>query len=115
MLDDSYKQVLFKPVYKPANHGGQIREYQLEEKGTDLLRLAGEDEVVPGEDKYYMKDPLKSNVFYRTSFDPIVEWDSILEFITTKKLYVRNQKPNSHSSGKPPANRGPGTMQSTLF
>lgn len=115
MLDDSSKQVLFRPVYKAANHGGQLREYQLEEKGINLLRLATEDEVVPGEDKFYMKDPLKSNIFYRTSFDPIVEWDSILEFITTKKLYVRNQKPNSHSSGKPPADRGPGTMQSTLF
>lgn len=97
MLDDSSKQVLFRPVYKAANHGGQIREYQLEEKGIDLLRLAVEDEIVPGEEKYYMKDPLKPNFFYRTSFDPVVEWDSILEFITTKKLYIRNDTKNNQS------------------
>lgn len=108
-MEDSSKQVLFKPVYKPANNGGQVREYQLEEKGNDLLRLAGEDEIVPGVDKYYMKDPLKSYVFYRTSFDPVVEWDSILEFITTQKLYVRNDTTNNHSSIVT------GTEQSSLF
>jgi hypothetical protein len=90
MLDDLSKQVLYKPYYKPLNSGGQIRDYMLEEKGTDLLRLATEDEVVPVEEKFYMQDPLRSNTFYLTSFAPSVEWDSIMEFITAKKLYVRN-------------------------
>ena len=90
MLDDLSKQVLYKPYYKPLNSGGQIRDYMLEEKGSDLLRLATEDEVVPAEEKFYMQDPMRSNTFYLTSFDPSVEWDSIMEFITAKKLYVRN-------------------------
>jgi len=114
-LDDLSKQVLFKPYYKPLNSGGQIRDYMLEEKGDDLLRLATEDEIVPSVDKFYMQDPMRSNTFYRTSFDPSVEWDSIMEFINAKKLYVRNQKPNNNSTGKSSANRDTGPVQSSLF
>jgi hypothetical protein len=70
----------------------------LEEKGSDLLRLATEDEIVPSEEKFYMQDPMRSNTFYRTSFDPSVEWDSIMEFINAKKLYVRDDKSKPDSS-----------------
>lgn len=114
-MDDLSKQVLFKPYYKPLNSGGQIRDYALEEKGSNLLRLATEEEVVPSEEKFYMQDPMRSNTFYRTSFDPSVEWDSIMEFINAKKLYVRNQKPNNNSTGKSSANRDTGPVQSSLF
>jgi hypothetical protein len=96
--DDLSKQVLFKPYYKALNSGGQIRDYMLEEKGSDLLRLATEDEIVPSEEKFYMQDPMRSNTFYRTSFDPSVEWDSIMEFINAKKLYVRDDKSKPDSS-----------------
>jgi hypothetical protein len=108
-LDDLSKQVLFKPYYKPLNSGGQIRDYMLEEKGDDLLRLATEDEIVPSEDKFYMQDPMRSNTFYRTSFDPSVEWDSIMEFISAKKLYVRDDKAANKTS------IDSNTAQSTLF
>jgi hypothetical protein len=108
-LDDLSKQVLFKPYYKPLNSGGQIRDYMLEEKGTDLLRLVTEDEIVPSVDKFYMQDPMRSNTFYRTSFDPSVEWDSIMEFISAKKLYVRDDKVKHDSV------IGNDTAQSSLF
>ena len=108
-MDDLSKQVLFKPYYKPLNSGGQIRDYMLEDKGDDLLRLATEDEIVPSVDKFYMQDPMRSNTFYRTSFDPSVEWDSIMEFINAKKLYVRDDKVKHDSV------IGNDTAQSTLF
>ena len=108
-LDDLSKQVLFKPYYKPLNSGGQIRDYMLEDKGDDLLRLATEDEIVPSVDKFYMQDPMRSNTFYRTSFDPSVEWDSIMEFINAKKLYVRDDKVKHDSV------IGNDTAQSSLF
>jgi hypothetical protein len=66
-------------------------EWKLEEEGFDLLVLAREDEIVPDEERYYMIDPLNSTKFYRTSFDPIMEWDSILEFVNAKRIYVRKR------------------------
>ena len=68
-----------------------IREWEVDEYGKDgehLVRLATEDEVVPGE-KYYMKDLLRPNVFYPTVFSPEVSWDTIQDFLITKRIYVR--------------------------
>jgi hypothetical protein len=59
-----------------------------------------EDEVSPDK-TFYMKDPLRSNFFLETKFHPLVEWDSILEFIQTKKLYTRygNERKISETEG----------------
>lgn len=68
-----------------------LREYIHEESGNDLLRLATLDEVTPNV-KYYMIDPIKSNYFYETSFGSEVSWDTIQEFVDTKKIYTRKEK-----------------------
>ena len=81
-----------------------LRSYEEEARGDNLVRLATEDEVVPNQ-WYYMKSPLNANHFMQTMFNPEVNWESILEFITTKKLYVKN----SQSTSKPEV------QQSSLF
>lgn len=74
----------------PTNSGGSRRERELEESGVDLVRLATEDEIEPNKE-VYMQDPLNKNVFFKTTFDPSVEWNSILEFVLAKKVYVRKE------------------------
>lgn len=64
-----------------------IREYIPEAEGVNLLRLAKIEEVMPN-NKYYMIDPIKHNVFYETSFGSEVSWDTINEFVDTKKIYT---------------------------
>lgn len=89
MLDAGSKQVLNKIRWKPIQNGGFIREYEPEDSGNNLLRLASPEEVVPNE-KYYVVDPIKPNVFYETSFGSEVSWDTIMEFINTKRIYIKN-------------------------
>lgn len=91
MLDAGSKQALHKIRWKPINNGGFIREYIPEDSGNNLLRLATIEEVVPNE-KYYVVDPIKPNVFYETSFGSEVSWDTIMEFIDTKRIYIKNDK-----------------------
>lgn len=89
-------------------------EYVESERGFDLLRLATEDEVRPM-DIVYLKDPLNASYFRETEFYPEVSWDSILEFITVKRLYVRNQTTDIPSLSESPKRRGSGVGQSSLF
>jgi hypothetical protein len=78
-----------RPVYKAHKGGGQIREYEEEARGDNLVRLATEDDVRPNE-WIYMKDPVKKNVFLKTQFHPDVSWQSIQEFLMVQRLYVIN-------------------------
>jgi hypothetical protein len=101
-------------VYKAHKGGGQIREYEEEARGDNLVRLATEDEVIPNE-VYYIKDPLYNNRYLQTTFHPEVNWTTILEFIQTQKLYVRTKKANQDSDSQPPRSNGSGVVQSSLF
>lgn len=114
MLDAGLKQVLNKIRWKSLPNGGMIREYLHEEEGPSLLRLATLEEIKPNE-KYYMIDPIKSNYFYETSFGSEVSWDTITEFVNTKKIYIRDERKNQNSPSKPPPHRDKGSMQSALF
>jgi hypothetical protein len=100
ITEDLSKQVLCKPLWKATNNGGKVREWVVDCKGLDLVRLTLEDEVSPDK-TFYMKDPLRSNFFLETKFHPLVEWDNILEFIQTKKLYTRygNERKISETEG----------------
>lgn len=89
-------------------------EYVECDRGFDLVRLATEDEVRPME-IVYLKDPLNASRFYETEFYPEVSWDSILEFITVKRLYVRNQTADIPSFSESPERGGSGADQSSLF
>jgi hypothetical protein len=73
-----------------TNSGGSRRERELEESGVNLLRLATEDEIEPNKE-VYIQDPLNRNVFFKSSFDPSVEWSTIVEFVLAKKVYVRKE------------------------
>jgi hypothetical protein len=86
----SLKQGLFKIKWKKLPQGGELREYELETSGVNLVRLASIDEVKPST-TYYVVDPIKPNVFYETSFHPEVSWDTILEFVSTKKIFIKNE------------------------
>lgn len=91
-----------------------LRYYDEEERGKKLLRLVTIEEVKPAT-KYYMVDPMKSNYFYETVFDPSVSWDSIMEFVNAKKIYTRDERPNKDSPSKPSLDRDKGPTQSTMF
>lgn len=80
-----------KDRWIPTNSGGSRRERELEESGVDIVRLATEEEIEPNKE-IYMQDPLNKNVFFKTYFNPCVEWQTVLEFVHTKKLYVRKEK-----------------------
>lgn len=87
-----------------ANGGGKYREYEEKESGVKLMRLVTAEEVQP-DTKYYMVDPMNPNIFYETFFDPAVSWDTIMEFVTTKKIYTKNAQPKTKSvpdTRKPP-------------
>jgi hypothetical protein len=86
-----------------TNSGGSRRERELEESGDNLLRLATEDDIEPNKE-VYMQDPLNKNVFFKTYFGPSIEWQTVLEFTQTKKIYVRKEPEEE----KPPP-------QTTLF
>jgi hypothetical protein len=86
-----------------TNSGGSRRERELEESGDNLLRIATEDDIEPNKE-VYMQDPLNKNVFFKTYFGPSVEWQTVLEFTQTKKIYVRKEPEEE----KPPP-------QTTLF
>lgn len=109
MSHDGSVQVLHKIKWKKLPNGGMLREYIHEEDGTNLLRLATIDEVVPNQ-KYYMVDPIKSNYFYETSFGSEVSWDTINEFVDTKKIYTRAEKKEAIKSINTD-----GPVQSALF
>lgn len=79
-----------RPRWIPTNSGGSRREYELEDKGLDLVRLAKEEEIVPNE-WYYIKDPLRGNVFLKQQFAPEVEWQTILDFLSLNKIYVKKE------------------------
>jgi hypothetical protein len=100
IMEDLSKQVLCKPLWKSTNNGGKVREWVVDCKGVDMVRLTSEDEVVPDK-TFYIKDPLRSNFFLETVFHPLVDWDSILEFIQTKKLYTKygNERQISKTEG----------------
>jgi hypothetical protein len=78
--------------------GGQERYYEEESLGDNEMVLVTEEEVKPKE-KYYMVDPNKSNVFYETSFEPTVSWETIIEFVSTKKIYRKNAKDKRKEEG----------------
>lgn len=59
-----------------------------------MVRLAKEEEVVPNE-WYYIQDPLRRNVFLKQQFAPEVEWQTILDFLSLNKIYVRKEKEDS--------------------
>lgn len=107
MLHDGSVQVLHKIKWKKLPNGGMLREYIHEEDGHKLLRLATIEEIVPNQ-KYYMIDPIKSNYFYETSFGSEVSWDTINEFVYTKKIYTRADKID-------PVNTTEGPIQSAMF
>lgn len=86
-----------------TNSGGSRRERELEESGDNLLRLATEDDIEPNKE-VYMQDPTNKNVFFKTYFGLSVEWQTVLEFTQTKKIYVRKEPEEE----KPPP-------QTTLF
>lgn len=100
MLTDGSKQELNKIRWRKINGGGQLREYVYEEVGHNLVRMAMPEEVAPNK-KYYMVDPMKPNIFYETSFDPAVSWETIMEFVTTKKIYIRNGE-DKRTKERPP-------------
>ena len=96
---DSSPQVLHKAVWKPSYGGGKLREYEKDEEGFNLVRIIKEEEIKPNE-KYYMIDAYKKNHFYETSFSKDVEWDTVLEFLTTKKIYIKNGNKGEISKGE---------------
>ena len=108
------QQVLHKIKWINLQNGGAVRAYEFEEQGHNLVRLVAPEEVKPNV-KYYMKDELKPNHFNETMFHPEVSWDTILEFTSLKKIYIRDEKPNPTSTSQPPANRDTGLVQSSLF
>lgn len=91
MLVDGSTQVLHSIKWKSLQNGGKLREYIHEESGHNLLRPVTIEEVIPNT-KYYIVDPIKSNYFYETSFGSEVSWDTINEFVDTKKIYTRADK-----------------------
>lgn len=62
-----------------------------------------------------MQDPLNKNTFFKTFFDPSVEWQTIQEFILTKKIYVRVTKQDQASDSEPSECKPSGPTQSSLF
>lgn len=109
MSRDGSVQVLHKIKWKALPNGGMLREYIHEEEGPNLLRLATIDEVEPNK-KYYMIDPIKANYFYETTFASEVSWDTINEFVSTNKIYIRADKTEPVSITKTD-----GSVQSALF
>lgn len=107
MLADGSKQELLKIRWRKINGGGQLREHVYEEIGYNLVRLAIPAEVEPNK-KYYMVDPMKPNIFYETSFDPAVSWETIMEFVSTKKIYIRNAEDKRKKEGAPVRVANPG-------
>ena len=86
---DSLQQVIYKDSWKSANNGGKIREWVILEKGIDMLRLAEPEEVVPNENKFYLVDPINKNIFYLSTFHNEVEWSTIEDFLTAKRICPR--------------------------
>jgi hypothetical protein len=76
-------------MWRPTQSGGKSRYYELEVTGPDILRLVTEEELVPNK-KYYLVDPVKSNIFYETSFSPEVSWETIIEFVNTNKIFIKH-------------------------
>jgi hypothetical protein len=89
-------------------------EHVIDKEGPDLVRLAKAEEVVPGK-QYYMQAVFKPTHFTPTVFDPSVSWESIMEFIRAKKIYIKNERPINNSTSKPSADRSQGPEQSSLF
>ena len=84
----SSKQVVYKIRWREHRGGGHERIYELDDIGEDKLRLAKEEEVKPNT-RYYLVDPSRPNVFYETFFHEVVSWETILEFVSTNKIYIR--------------------------
>ena len=96
---DSSAQVLHKIIWKATQNGGKVRDFEREEVGVGLVRIVKEEEIKPG-DKYYIVDAYKPNYFYETSFRQDVEWDTVLEFLTTKKIYIKDGNKGQISKGE---------------
>lgn len=107
-------QLLMRDRWIPTNSGGSLRDREIEERGENLVRLAREEEVEPNKE-FYMQDPLNKNTFFKTFFDPSVEWQTIQEFILTKKIYVRVTKQDQASDSEPSECKPSGPTQSSLF
>lgn len=78
--------------------GGQERYYEEEDLGDFELKLATEADIKPNH-KYYIVDPSRANVFYETFFAPEVSWDSIMQFVSTKKIYTVHAKDKRKEEG----------------
>jgi hypothetical protein len=113
-IPSSSLQVLNKIKWININNGGQLRKHEFAESGAGLLRVATEQDIKPNE-TYYMIDALKPNHFNETSFHPDVSWETILEFVNAKKIYIKNEKPNTNSTGESSLDRDTGPVQSSLF
>jgi len=107
------QQVIYKDSWKSTNNGGKIREWVILEKGIDMLRLAEPEEVVPNENKFYLVDPINKNIFYLSTFHNEVEWSTIEDFLTAKRIYVK--RTDKKSDSKPPVSKPSRDIQSTLF
>lgn len=97
-------------MYKPANGGGQIADLVFDE--NHAVRLATVDDVEPMKE-VLRKDPLKENTFIKTFFYPEVEWDTVVELVNAKLIYVKDT--NQAGDSKPSRGQPAGPMQSTLF
>lgn len=97
-----------------TSSGGSRRDREFEESGVNLVRVATEDEIEPNKE-IYMQDPLNKNVFFKTYFDPSVEWQTVLEFTQTKKIYVRVTKSDQTGNSEPSKRKPDGPVQSSLF
>jgi hypothetical protein len=89
-------------------------EHVVDVEGPELVRLAKAEEVVPGK-SYYMQMVFKPTHFTPTVFDHSVSWETIMEFINAKKIYIKNERPVNNSTSKPSADRNQGPEQSSLF
>lgn len=74
-------------MYKPANGGGQIADLVFDE--NHAVRLATVDDVEPMKE-VLRKDPLRDNTFIKTFFYPEVEWDTVVELVNAKLIYVKD-------------------------
>ena len=53
------------------------------------VRLATIDDIVPNEKRYYLKTAYP-NVFHRTEFSSLCDWDMIVEMVERKYVYAKD-------------------------
>ncbi len=59
------------------------------DKGKGIIRRAKPEEIIPGEERYFMKHGYAGTSFVLMAFSAAASWDSIVEMCRCDMVYVR--------------------------